>query len=290
MRLVSGSTMHLWRDPVLGTGGVDLLSARDTNHRYGSHFHEEYVVSVFESGAQRHRVGGREGIATAGSLVVIRPGEPHTGEPGEKGGSWSHRAFYPDALTLHGIADALFSGRSVSALDFAGGSFIEDMEAGRRIVACHRRIAEADRDPMERQQAFAEAMETLLLRHASVGRSPRRVGDERAAMRSAIDCMHDRLGEPELSVADLAEAAGLSPFYFMRSFGRSMGMTAHAYLVQLRLGAARRLLAAGAQAADAAIDCGFFDQSHLIRHFRKVHGVTPGRYRTRVSADTRTIL
>jgi AraC-like DNA-binding protein len=71
--------------------------------------------------------------------------------------------------------------------------------------------------------------------------------------------MHDRFGDPDLSVSDLAQAAGLSQFYFMRSFLNATGMTAHSYLVQLRLNAARGRLAAGAQAAAVAVECGFFD-------------------------------
>ena len=276
--------MQFWRDPALGNRGVDLLVARDTDHRYASHFHEEYVVSVFEAGSQRHRVGSRESVATPGSLVLIRPGEPHTGEPGVDGGSWSHRAFYPDADTLHGIADAIFAGPVVRDLEFGPVPLMDDLQTNKEIAAGHLIVSDAARDPMERQQAFVEAMELLLVRYARVGRSPRRLGDERAALNAAIACMHARLGEPELSVSDLAQAAGLSPFYFMRSFRKGFGMTAHNFLVQLRLNAARNRLSKGAPAADVAIECGFFDQSHLIRHFRKVYGVTPGRYWTREPA------
>lgn len=275
--------IHFWRDPALGQQGVDLLVARDTDHHYASHFHDEYVVSVFESGSQRHRVAGRDSLATPGHMVLIRPGEPHTGEPGAIGGRWSHRAFYPDAETLHAIAEAIFSGPQTRELDFGPSSFMADLAANREIAACHQLVSDGDRDPMERQQAFVEAMELLLTRYATFGRSPRKLGDERAALRAAISCMRDRLGEPDLCVADLAEAAGLSQYYFMRSFRKGFGMTAHNFLVQLRLNAARSFLAEGTSAADVAIQCGFFDQSHLIRHFRKVYGVTPGRYWTRPS-------
>ncbi len=45
---------------------------------------------------------------------------------------------------------------------------------------------------------------------------------------------------------------------------------------------ARQLLAVGESVTDAAVAVGFFDQSHLTRHFRRIVGVTPGRYRQMV--------
>jgi AraC-like DNA-binding protein len=65
---------------------------------------------------------------------------------------------------------------------------------------------------------------------------------------------------------------------FLRSFKRNIGMTPHAYQVQLRVDRARRMLAHGADVADAAAAAGFCDQSHLHRHFTRTVGVTPGVY------------
>ena len=47
----------------------------------------------------------------------------------------------------------------------------------------------------------------------------------------------------------------------------------------VRVGHARRLLAAGSSIGDAAVASGFADQSHLHRQFRHRLGFTPGRYR-----------
>lgn len=275
---MSDSTMQFWRDSALGCDGVDVLVARNTTHQYPSHFHDEYVVSMFESGAQRHRIGRRLSVASAGHLVLIQPGEPHTGEPSTIGGSWSHRAFYPDAATLHGIAEALFAGPAAFDLEFPVNPVLDDTRVNNAVAACHKAVCDPQCDPMARQQTFADGMALFLLSYGKAGRAPRKSVNEPSGVRAAIMCMNDRLGEPTLSIEDLAAAAGLSPFYFMRSFRKSTGMTAHNYLIQLRLNAARDRLRHHAPAAAVALECGFFDQSHLIRHFRKAYGGTPGRY------------
>ncbi|PID35076.1 MAG: AraC family transcriptional regulator, partial [Rhodobacterales bacterium] len=79
----------------------------------------------------------------------------------------------------------------------------------------------------------------------------------------------------DLSLSDLAAVAGLSPSYLVRSFARAYGMTPHAWLIQCRVNIARDRLLAGASGVEAALEAGFCDQSHMIRHMRRFLGVTP---------------
>ena len=53
----------------------------------------------------------------------------------------------------------------------------------------------------------------------------------------------------------------------------------HAFLEQPRVRRAQSLLRTGLLPADVAAEVGFADQSHLTRHFKRIVGVTPGRYR-----------
>lgn len=64
--------ISLWKDSSL-PDGLELLRATFFNYRYPAHFHEEFVIAAFARGAQRHRIGGREGIAAAGSILIIAP-------------------------------------------------------------------------------------------------------------------------------------------------------------------------------------------------------------------------
>ncbi|HEX7390597.1 MAG TPA: AraC family transcriptional regulator, partial [Acidiphilium sp.] len=92
----------------------------------------------------------------------------------------------------------------------------------------------------------------------------------------------DEFPEAATSLADLAALAGVSRFQLIRGFARDVGMTPHAYLVQVRLRLVRRLLGTGISPAEAALRAGFADQSHMTRAFVRQFGVTPGRYRAAV--------
>jgi AraC-like DNA-binding protein len=70
----------------------------------------------------------------------------------------------------------------------------------------------------------------------------------------------------------------------MRAFRAQYGIAPHAYLVQVRVNRAKRLLADGRSATEVALDAGFADQSALTRHFRRAFGVPPGAYARAIAA------
>lgn len=89
--------------------------------------------------------------------------------------------------------------------------------------------------------------------------------------------------ESQVSIVDLAQAAGVSGTQVIRSFSAATGMPPHAYLVSLRVERAKAALRAGTSPAGTALEVGFSDQSQLTRHFKRLTGVTPGRFAAQVS-------
>jgi AraC family transcriptional regulator len=80
----------------------------------------------------------------------------------------------------------------------------------------------------------------------------------------------------------MANAAGMSTFHFTRLFKRTMGMSPHQYLVEVRVHSAHALLSAGSERpslAEVAAAVGFSDQSHLTRQFKRILGTTPKKAR-----------
>jgi AraC family transcriptional regulator len=89
--------------------------------------------------------------------------------------------------------------------------------------------------------------------------------------------MREELGR-DLTLEELARVAGLSRFHFIREFRRATGESPHRYLMNLRVLRAEALLRTKGRTvslAQVAADTGFFDQSHLTRHFRRTLGTTP---------------
>jgi AraC family transcriptional regulator len=88
--------------------------------------------------------------------------------------------------------------------------------------------------------------------------------------------------EDEITLAKLSSEAGLSPYHFLRTFGRVTGMTPYQFVLKTRLHrAAVRLRTSDDSISTIAFEAGFNDLSTFNRRFLHVMGATPGRYRAR---------
>ncbi|APA89517.1 AraC family transcriptional regulator (plasmid) [Paraburkholderia sprentiae WSM5005] len=109
-------------------------------------------------------------------------------------------------------------------------------------------------------------------------RAPDRVS---RAVQRAVDFIDAGFAQP-ISLSDLAAVAELSMSRFAVRFSAEMGVSPQQYVRLVRVRHAQRLLRRGLPASIVAAEVGFFDQSHLCRHFKRVLGTTPREW---LSAD-----
>ncbi|GEO81172.1 helix-turn-helix transcriptional regulator [Pararhodospirillum oryzae] len=268
--------IRLWTDRQI-LGGLELLQARFLDFRYPLHSHDVFVIAAFRDGAQKHRIARHHGVAYPGSVMVIPPGEVHTGESAERNGGWEYSALYPAPEALEALSGEL-SRAPRGRLDFGRRLLIDapDLAAG-LIDACD--VAHRSPDPVARAEAVYRALDAIIQRHGQRTGGGAFRPPPNARLRPALDHIRAHYADP-LRLSDIAGQVGLSEFYFMRTFKAQMNVTVHGYLTQVRLEAAKALLVAGTPAAEAAIATGFYDQSHFTGSFRRYFGVTPSRYAT----------
>lgn len=96
-----------------------------------------------------------------------------------------------------------------------------------------------------------------------------------ARLGDVIDYIHARLAD-NLTLAELAALVGISRGHFAREFKRLTREAPHAFVLRCRVERARQMIAAGSELVEVAAACGFVDQSHLTRAFKRRLGVTPG--------------
>jgi AraC family transcriptional regulator len=133
-------------------------------------------------------------------------------------------------------------------------------------------------------ESLANVLAVSLIRYISAPRRPARVPDGRLPqrkLRAVLAYIEDHL-DADLTLEDLAAVAHLSPYHFARQFRAATGLPPHQFVIARRVERARQFLQEDddLSLAQVASRAGFSDQSHLSRHFKRLVGVTPGRFRT----------
>ncbi|MBE7385391.1 MAG: helix-turn-helix domain-containing protein [Leptolyngbya sp. SIO1E4] len=135
------------------------------------------------------------------------------------------------------------------------------------------------------RDALTSTLLSHLLRHYSAQKPEIQAlkgGLSRSKLKQVIDYMTDHLSE-DLPMQAIAEQAGMSQSHFFSVFRQSTGLSPHQYRLRQRIERAQELLLhSELSIAEISISVGFYDQSHLARHMRRLLGVTPKQVRQRV--------
>jgi AraC-like DNA-binding protein len=262
----------MWRAGDLG--GLELFRATLSEFSFRPHAHEEFFIALTERGVATPSYRGTRHVVVPGDLLVLNPEEAHAGGPPAER-SWAYRALYPRPGLMRGLM-AEFPARRPMMPAFTG-DIVWDREVAARLRRFHRLSESTRSSVLERETYLTGALVLLIGRHAAPPQAARHPGREPGAVRLSRRYLEEHAGE-DVTLLALARFAGLSAFHLCRVFREAVGMTPHAYQTQIRVRRAKSLLAAGMPIALAAAEAGFYDQSHLTRHFKRIVGLTPGRY------------
>ncbi len=245
---------------------VEVLHARFTDHAYPMHAHSSWTLLIVDDGAVRYDLDKHERGAFGNVVTLLPPHVPHNGRSTSPHG-FRKRVLYLDTDQLS--ADLV--GASVDT------SAISDPDLHRRVAGLHRDLL-APEDALEAESRLADITERL---RARLGRPSLPAKLDGAAAYRLRDLLEDRT-IAGLSLQEAARLLHFHPAYLVRAFGREFGMSPHQYLISRRVDLARRLILQGRPMWSVAIGSGFYDQPHLVRHFKRILGVSPVAYsRTR---------
>jgi AraC-like DNA-binding protein len=252
--------------------GIEVRTVHDSAQTwccYSSDY--EFLAPASWHGEVRHR--GRTNVLEPGRVLCLRPGDvygaPVVGIPGSGSSLMIEPGVFAAYLDEHGVAFGKLEPTSNSRMSPALAARMTEVF----------RTFHAECSALEIQSAlvefFARAVPELLgqpmEKNAKVG------SEGRAVALRLRECLEQDLGET-VDLDTLAREAGLSRFRALRLFKRYFGLPPHAYHLCMRLGIAQRSLRSGVKPAEVAAQCGFVDQSHLTRHFKRLYRLTPAEY------------
>ncbi|SFJ83805.1 AraC-type DNA-binding protein [Bosea sp. OK403] len=265
-RIDTRNSSRYWRDPHVP--GLSCLAADFTSHEYAPHSHDAFVVAVTEAGGSEFKSRGSTEEASAATLLVFNPAEPHSGRMGWSK-RWRYRGLYLSKPAIEAVGRSL----GIGATPYFTANAFKDEALVASFLALHQALDDG-RDALEEHELLVSSFGVLFRRHGSGGEPIPAAPRDRELAGLVQALMNERYTE-ELTLDEMGAVVGLTPFQLIGLFKRATGLTPHAYLTQVRLKAALRELKAGTPIVEAALAAGFCDQSALNKHFKRCFGITP---------------
>ncbi|MFF3459305.1 AraC family transcriptional regulator [Streptomyces sp. NPDC002730] len=251
-----------WRPPVAGV--VEVFHAHFTEHAYPMHVHDAWTLLIVDDGAVRYDLDRYERGTPSDTVSLLPPQVPHNGSPATPQG-FRKRVLYLDMTQL----DESFIGPAVDGPD------LTEPVLRRRVGQLHTALANRG-DEFEAESRLALISERLR-RHLRPRLALGSAGPDGGLAQSLRDLLDERLLEG-IALKEAARLVHAHPTHLVRAFSGAFGIAPHQYMTSRRVDLARRLLLDGQPPGEVATAAGFYDQSHLTRHFKRVVGITPGRY------------
>ncbi|GLO63846.1 AraC family transcriptional regulator [Vibrio sp. MACH09] len=250
--------------------GIELLRASFQQFEFSKHWHDELAIGVIEHGAEGLHYRGNNIIIPENQIVAINPSEVHTGFAGCDSG-WSYRMFYFDPQMIR----AHFELEEQHVPPLINAPIIDDPSLFQLLQQLHMALEQPSFD-ITKESLLTVAFEGLFGRHGSK-KTNNKIYKEQKNNALVRDYLLQHW-QDNVSLEALEALTGLSKYKLIRSFNAQYGVTPHQFLLLIKINQAKRLLQSGQNCADTALSCGFFDQSHLTRNFKRAFGIAPKRY------------
>lgn len=251
---------------------IELFEANAVKEAFGKHAHDSFAIGAITQGVGGYWCRGAQHALPTRTLSLMNPEELHTGYALAEG--LRYKMLYVTEAAVREVLELAHP---------KGFPDITPVDHDGRISQALQALANTLNQPgawpdyqMRAEEILTHALALVFERHGR--ESPRPAGRENRLIQRAqdiIDAHVDAHATEPLGIQALASAVGLHPNYFIQSFKRARGLPPHAYLIHRKMSHAKSMLARGMRPVDVAVELGFHDQPHFIRHFRKVFGITP---------------
>lgn len=253
---------------------LEVLKALFFQHSFGRHYHEGYAIGIILKGSETYQCNKKINVAPKGSIVVVNPGEVHNGHASNRRDGWGYFMIYPHLSLIEKALEQLEMKKS--RLPWFSESVILDDTFGK--ILCNFMDAfESGDSKLSLESHFLELLRILLQRHANFTPPAGKTYTDSGKVKTVLEKIHMEYHD-NLSLESLAADVGVSAYSLLRLFKKQMGTSPYLLQTGLRIKNAKQQLASGISLADAATSCGFTDQSHMTRQFKRWIGVTPGEY------------
>lgn len=250
---------------------VECRHSTGSKREYKAHMHSTFSVGALDSGQVEYKVVGQSSTLTVGSLALINPEALHSCNAITEDGR-SYFMLYLDVSWCLQVQQSMWD---VDAFAPVQQIRLDDFALYQQYCQTMELVMGEKTHLMAKEQLLADLVAIIFKKSCS----------KQIAVTHSMDTDIEELKESlnaslkdDLRLEDLAGKSNVNPYTLLRRFKRFTGITPHAYRMNCRIELAKYYLQQGMDIGETALECGFFDQSHLHRHFKAMTTVTPKEY------------
>lgn len=260
---------------------------------YAPHSHAAVSIGLVLTGQTLYANGGTIHAIGAGTVVMMNPGAVHACNP-QPGTPWSYVMLYLDTAWLAGLMGFLSElvAKEEASVLFSS-ALTTDQHSARLLLRVFSLLEDDTVDPAEKRRRIPTLILRLMMTLQRAGvmtraATPGAARRDRAPVAGqgvarAAAFLHQHWDET-VPLDALSSQVAVSPSHLIRRFKAVYGLTPHAYLNNCRIQKAKQVLRQGTPIAETAVTCGFVDQAHFQRVFKRLTAATPGDYARAVKA------
>jgi len=230
------------------------------NQSFKPHFHNHYSIGLILQGEHKLYINEDKALIAQNELKIINPNELHFAE---KNSRWSYINLLLEQKKVQAIAKTIY-GKVDRAITFK--TKINNAKLSSHFLRLYESFG---RSAFEEE--LIEFVEQLLLNYSYCNQEP--IIFDGNIFR-ALEFIYERFLD-DISIDDIAKVAGFSKYHTIKLFKKKLALTPHQYILRLRVEEAIKLIKKGLPLVEVAYHCGFSDQSHFIKEFKKIYGIAP---------------
>lgn len=251
-------------------GNIEIKKCNNSVHSYKTHFHDEVSIGLIEKGCSKSQICNKYYELTDKTFLIIPSNVTHKCSPYDYN-NWKFRMFYIDRNWFERQFNIQSKNINFSYIKLGSGKYL-------KLVKLLNDI-QCSKIDIENESRLLLGISSLLNKNNSTCSMEKSFQYFNPKKMSEVKEYLDDNYLKDIKLIDLAKIGGMSKYYIIKKFDEYYGLSPHQYIMNLRINYAKNLLKNNMDITDAALESGFYDQSHFTRYFKEYTGVTPTNYK-----------